>query len=575
MTRPADPSRETEVMPRVEGPRHAQSDRTQPADPSWETQVLPPVRGPRHSRSSPDDERPDTVQRRMLVGGRVLAALAAVLVLAATAIGWTSYRGITEGITTSQALAGGPASTGHDQNILTMGLDSRLDQHGRPLPQDILDALHAGDESVGGYNANVLIVAHIPGDGGPITAISIPRDDYVELAGCPTDDCKGKVKQAYGMAYQNALDNAESNGSSKKHSAPTPQDEAAQEQMGREAGRKAQIETIRRLLKIPIDHFLEVTLSAFFQLAQVVQPITVCLNADTVDTFSGANFRQGVQEIDAAQAMAFVRQRRDLNDELFTDLDRTRRQQAFIASLMSALRHEGALSSPSVLRHLLEVARRNVAWDAGFDPATFVQNASGFTGRQLSLYTLPITEFGKNSYGEDVNLVDVQTIRAIAQNLTTGGSPSASAPTSAPPTVPAVLDVVNATSHDGLASSVVDSFGSEGFTPGKASTAGTLATTSSIDYGPGAHDAAQTLAEQFSLTPKASDAVGPNTVRLTVGADFPARDYLTGSTKSATSSSTPSATTPVTTAAATAAGTAAPAPSDLSRMSASNVPCVK
>jgi LCP family protein required for cell wall assembly len=510
----------------------------------------------------------------MLAGGRALAALATVLVLAATGMGWASYRNITGGITTSQALVGEPASTGHDQNILIMGLDSRLDQHGRPLPQDMYDALHAGDDSVGGYNANVLIVAHIPGDGGPITALSIPRDDYVELAGCPTADCKGKVKQAYGLAYQNAVDDAAGSGSSKKHSATTSAsspDSVVREQMGREAGRKAQIETVRRLLGIPIDHFLEVTLVAFFQLAQVVQPITVCLNADTADVFSGAHFHQGVQQIDAAQAMAFVRQRRDINDELFTDLDRTRRQQAFIASLMSALRHEGALSSPTVLRHLLEVARQNVAWDAGFDPAGFVQHASGFTGRQLSLYTLPITEFGQNSNGEDVNLIDVRTIRAIARNLTTGGLPTTSARMSTAPTVPAVLDVINATTHDGLATSVLDSFGSRGFTPGKATTADTLANTSRIDYGSGAHDAAQTLAEQFSLTATASNAIGPNTVRLTVGADFPARDYLTGTS----SSVTPSSTTPVTTAAATATGTAAPAPTDLSSMSATNIPCVK
>jgi LCP family protein required for cell wall assembly len=514
----------------------------------------------------------------MLAGGRALAALVTVLVLAATGTGWASYRNITEGITISQALVGEPASTGHDQNILIMGLDSRLDQHGRPLPQDMYDALHAGDDSVGGYNANVLIVTHIPGDGGPITALSIPRDDYVELAGCPTTDCKGKIKQAYGLAYQNAVDEAADNGSGKKHSSSTSPtastsspDSVAREQMGREAGRKAEIETVRRLLGIPIDHFLEVTLVAFFQLAQVVQPITVCLNADTADVFSGAHFHQGVQQIDAAQAMAFVRQRRDINDELFTDLDRTRRQQAFIASLMSALRHEGALSSPTVLRHLLEVARQNVAWDAGFDPAGFVQHASGFTGRQLSLYTLPITEFGRNANGEDVNLIDVRTIRAIARNLTTGGSPTTSARMSTPPAAPAVLDVVNATTHDGLATSVLDSFGSRGFTPGKATTADTLANTSRIDYGSGAHDAAQTLAEQFSLTATASNAIGPNTVRFTVGADFPARDYLTGTSSSATTSST----TPVTTAAATATGTAAPAPTDLSSMSATDTPCVK
>jgi hypothetical protein len=121
----------------------------------------------------------------------------------------------------------------------------------------------------------------------------------------------------------------------------------------------------------------------------------------------------------------------------------------------------------------------------------------------------------------------------------------------------------------------MDSFSSHGFTPGKATTAAALATISSIDYGPGAHDAAQTLADQFSLTATASHAVSPNTVTLTVGADFPAREYLTDTSNSTTSSSTTTVTTPVATAAATATGTAAPVPTDLSRMSATDIPCVK
>jgi LCP family protein required for cell wall assembly len=487
-------------------------------------------------------------------------------------MGWVSYHDIAGGITTSHALIGVPASTGGEQNILIMGLDSRLDQHGRPLPQDIYDALHAGDETVGGYNANVLIVLHVPAGDGPITAISIPRDDYVELAGCPTTDCKGKVKQAYGLAYQHALDTATTSSSGATSTeAPDP---ATQEQMGREAGRKAQIDTVRRMLGIPIDHFLEVTLVAFLQIARVVQPITVCLNADTADPYSGADFHQGVQQIDAAQAMAFVRQRRDVNDELFTDMDRTRRQQAFIASLVSALRHGGALSSPTALRNLLNVARQNVAVDAGFNLADFVEHASGFTGRQLSLYTLPITEFGQDPAGEDVNLVDVPTIRAITHNLTTGGSPTSppnpAQPSTNTPVIPTVLDVVNATTHTGLATSLLNSLGSRVFTPGAATTADTLADTSTIDYGPGAHDAAQTLTDQFHLGVTASRAIAPNTVQLTLGADFPASDYLTD-TSSASSSSTTATTTPVTTVAATAA----PVPTDLSQMDATDTPCVK
>ena len=107
-----------------------------------------------------------------------------------------------------------------------------------------------------------------------------------------------------------------------------------------------------------------------------MQPITVCLNNDTSDSFSGADFHSGVQQIDAAQAMSFVRQRRDENDQLFTDMDRTRRQQAFIVSLVTALRHGGALSSPSDLRNLLQVAQQNIAVDGGFDLAGFVDHAA-------------------------------------------------------------------------------------------------------------------------------------------------------------------------------------------------------
>jgi hypothetical protein len=57
-------------------------------------------------------------------------------------------------------------------------------------------------------------------------------------------------------------------------------------------------------------------------------------------------------------------------------------------------------------------------------------------------------------------------------------------------------------------------------------------------------------------------------VQLTIGADFPAAQYMTG-----TSSAAP--TTPVTTVDATASGTQAPAPTDLTEMAGKNTPCVK
>jgi LCP family protein required for cell wall assembly len=496
--------------------------------------------------------------------GRVLGAVAAVVVLVLTGMGWAGYRNLAGGITTSQALAGDQGSVGGEQNILIMGLDSRLDQHGNPLPQDIYDAMHAGDESVGGYNANVLIVLHLPGGNGPVSAVSVPRDDYVDIPGCPSGVCKGKIKQAYGLAYQQTMNSVQNDS----------EDLSAREQTAREAGRKSEIDTVRRLLGVPVDHFIEVTLGAFFQIAGVLQPITVCLNDNTSDSFSGADFHRGVQQINAAQAMAFVRQRRDENDQLFTDMDRTRRQQAFIVSLVSALRHGGALSSPTALRNLLRVAQQNIAVDEGFDLAGFVDHSSALSDTSLSLYTLPISEFGQDPAGEDVNLVDVHSIRAIVHNIFTNGSPAPSSVSSTTTTqthsATTVLDVVNATTHDGLGTAVQQSLSTDGLTAGRVITADSLAKNSTITYGPGAGDAAKTLADQLHLTAVASNAVAPKTVRLTIGADFPARNYPTDTVSTATT--TP---VPVTAVDATAAGTQAPAPTDLTEMGAAKTPCVK
>ena len=512
--------------------------------------------------------------RRLVVSkGRLIVAMASAFAMATTGTGWAGLHTAVGRIITSHVLPNVSTPSDQDQNILLMGLDSRLDQNGRPLPQEMYDALHAGDETSGGYNANVLIVVHIPAGDGPVTAVSIPRDDYVELSGCPGSVCKGKIKQAYGLAYQQSL-NSQANGNGDGAGAT---DLTAREQTAREAGRKAEIGTVNDLLGISVDHFVEVTLGAFFQVAKVVEPITVCLNEDTVDSYSGADFHQGVQQINAAQAMAFVRQRRDENDGSFTDFDRTRRQQAFLVSLANALRHGGALSSLSALRNLLQVARDNIAVDAGLNLVDFATRASQMTARPLSFYTLPISDFGRDANGSDINLVDVATIRRTVHDRffsdTTAAPPAVPSTTQPAPalTEPVVLDVINATSHDGLAAAIEDEFASRGFTRGSATTAANPVDDSIIEYGRGASEGAQMLADQLHVPATTQDTVSPGTIRLTVGTRFPAGDYLThpGTTPDGSASGQVNA------VAATGAGARTPAPTDLSQMTATSIPCVK
>ena len=512
-------------------------------------------------------------RRLVVLKGRLIASLASAFVMAITGVGWTGYHTALGKIIISHALPNAATPLGADQNILLMGLDSRLDQNGQPLPQDIYEALHAGDETSGGYNANVLIVVHVSGGDGPVTAVSIPRDDYAELPGCPGSVCTGKIKQAYGLAYQQSLD-SQAAGNSDGAGAT---DLAAREQTAREAGRKAEISAVNDFLGISVDHFVEVTLGAFFQIAKVVEPITVCLNAVTRDSYSGADFSQGVQRIDAAQAMAFVRQRRDENDGSFTDFDRTRRQQAFLVSLIKAARGGGALSSLSGLRKLLRVARDNVAVDAGLDLVEFAARAAQLTDRPLSLYTLPISGFGKDANGSDINLVDLPTIRRIVRDRFLSDTPAAvdvtPSITQPPPALsePVILDVVNATSRDGLAAAIEDAFAGRGFTRGSATTAAAPADDSIIEYGPGADQGAQMLADQLHVPTTARGTMTPGTVRLTVGTRFPAGDYLAHPGAAVDGSGSGQ----VTAVAATGTGARAPAPTDLSQMTATNIPCVK
>jgi LCP family protein required for cell wall assembly len=489
-----------------------------------------------------------------------------LLVFSVTGYGWSQYETLLTGIGRSDAIRGdAPKSAGGDTNILIMGLDSRLDGNGKPLPPEIYQALHAGDEQVGGYNANVLMLVHLPGDGSRATAISIPRDDYVSLPGSPDGVAKGKIKQAYGFAFDQEH---------KRLMAVGVSDQATLEQRSRDAGRQEQVDTVAQFLGgVPIDHFVEVTMVAFYQLAQVVEPITVCLKEDTRDNYSGADFHRGYQQINAAQAVAFVRQRRDsVHTQLnFSDLDRERRQQAFIASLVYQLKQAGTFLNPSRLRELISVAKQNIAADTGFELLSFAEQAAALTGGNISFTTLPIVRFGTDPAGEDVNIVDVPAVQALVHNLIGGPIPMpiAAAPAPVPGSQSGIVDVINATSRNGLAASLEHALTPTGFTAGVTSTARHHRSNTTIYYpDSGAAEAAKTLATMLGELPTARDStVSTGHLRVVLGTDFTMPDSL-GTTSAAgdSSPSPPLASTP---------GAGQPNAADPDSISGAGVQCVK
>ncbi|TWE11999.1 LCP family protein [Rudaeicoccus suwonensis] len=490
---------------------------------------------------------------------RVFAGIAGVLSLALVAV--AVYAGYLyndlSGIRRSAALQGLPVTKvagtttvhGVGTNLLVMGLDSRLDENGNPLPEAIYSALHSGDQDDGGLNSNVLMLIHIPASGSPVTAVSIPRDDYVAFPGCPDGECAGKIKEAYGLATAQAQQQLSAKGIT---------GEAAY-QKARDAGRRAEIQTVDQFLGVQINSFIEVTMVAFYQFAQVIQPITVCLKENTVDTFSGANFHAGVQEINAKQAMAFVRQRRDTSNPAlnFTDLDRERRQQAFVISVLTQLKSAGTLLNPAKVIDLINVAKKNVVLSDGLDPLTLASLGEKLADAGgLHFYTLPVQSFGVIN-GQDVNIVNQPQIEAIVAHLLDS---TASATAAAPAVGGYTVSVVNSSGVTGAAHARLAKLVAKGYRQGTATTGAQLQTATQIEYNPLDEPAAAALAASVPGSTLVPDsAVGAGQLTLVLGT----------AQGSASTQPLPQA------VAGTGGGVSGPPVTALTVISSGSIPCVK
>ena len=364
---------------------------------------------------------PSPRRRRLTVAARTLACTASAAILLASAATWAAYHNLTSGLYTSDAInqirSGekgyvAPHLDG-SVNLLLIGLDSRKDMNGNDLPTDFVEQeLHAGSSDIGGYNANVLIFMHIPADGGRVTAFSIARDDYVEEPGGTSavgdipDLGMHKIKEAYGRAKQIAVDRLKASGMT---------DQAQIEKISREVGRESTIRAVQLLTGEHVDHLAEINLLGFYDVAQAVGPIEVCLNHPVDDPIedgagTGLKLPAGHSLLDAPTALQFVRQRFHL---LRGDFDRNRRQQAFLASVMHKLKSEGVIDDLGKMQALFDVVKKDVVIDDSWDVLDFAARAQNLTDGDADFRELPITGQPVLPGDGSVNTVDPLQIRQI------------------------------------------------------------------------------------------------------------------------------------------------------------------
>ena len=467
-----------------------------------------------------------------------MTCLAAAVALVVSGFSYFVVRDVAS-IGSSHAIASGP-SVGA-QNILLMGLESRRDWNGNILPNSILAKLHAGNaqavaNGTGGNDTNTLILIHIFAGGKKAVGFSIPRDDWVNFAGTVGPQQTGKIDQAYGvsMYYEQAM--------LRQQNPSMGQDQLAF--LGNEAGRRAAVATVEQLTGVHVDHFAEVNLAGFYELARVFGGVEVCLNHNVYDPKSGAHFHQGYQHLDPAQSLSFVRQRDGLTNG---DLDRTHRQQAFIDSVMYQLRTEGALNDLSKVSALLSVAKRYVITDAGWNLLDFAAQMRGLTSRNLVFHTLPIKGFATID-GQDANMIDVSYIQRIvhdtfypqpAPQVAATTPHRTAAPISKAAAGRTTVAVFNGGPTTGLAGRVSAALVKQGF---RAGAVGNIParTSTAVLYGAAASANAAVIAKMFGVTALPDTGVAAGNVQVLLGGNAVVPSALAGRATPAPSSIIPS-----------------------------------
>jgi LCP family protein required for cell wall assembly len=436
---------------------------------------------------------------------RAIAVAVAVAVVVGTGVAWSRIRSFESGINHIFSPALGEGGEDGAIDVLLVGMDSRTDAHGNPLAEEELATLRAGDDV--STNTDTIILVRIPNNGKSATAISIPRDSYVEAP----ELGKMKINGVYGSVHLEKL---------KQLVEQEGVDPAKAEPEAAEAGREALIKTVAKLTGVTVDHYAEIGLLGFSLITDALGGVNVCLKEPVYEPLSGADFPAGWQQLDGPQALSFVRQRHDLPRG---DLDRVTRQQAVMASLAHEVISGKTLSSPATLNRLEAAVQRSVVLSDGWDIMDFVQQLQKLAAGNVAFATIPILR--EDGWSDDgmqsvvrVDSTDVQEWVSSLLHDQDEGKTEELAYTPSKTTV----DVINDTDINGLAAAVSHVLTNKGFT---------LGATGNNDNGPVSGSqvraaktddpGAQAVSKELGNLPIVEDpSVGPGSVRVVLAGDY-------------------------------------------------------
>jgi LCP family protein required for cell wall assembly len=266
-------------------------------------------------------EPPRARRRRVLIRLLLAAAAAAVLLVGAiTGLFLERQRAYDRNIQRVPGVF--PAESdrpvrvpGRAENWLLVGSDRRADQAttGRDANQPLW--------RYGAQRADTVMLVHLPADRRRVYLVSFPRDAWVPIQG--HGDAKLNAAFSFG-------------------------------------GPPLLIATIERLTGVRVDHFAILDFEGFKSMTDALGGVDVRVARTVRDPARKVVWPAGIQHLDGARALDFVRQRQNLPGG---DLGRIRRQQAFLKALAGQVVDRGTLANPLKLNAFLEAATESVSVD--------------------------------------------------------------------------------------------------------------------------------------------------------------------------------------------------------------------
>jgi LCP family protein required for cell wall assembly len=310
------------------------------------------------------------LRNRLLIG--LVVVLLAVLGLGGGGLWWATDHYGDQVARIPHAFPDGPRpEPSEGTTFLLAGVDSRS-----PKPTTGDDA-EAPLWKAGAQRSDTLMLVHLgPGEDAAYT-VSIPRDSWVPIPG----HGQAKINAAYSWGGPALL-----------------------------------VQTVERLTEVRVDHFAVVDWHGFMALTDAVGGVPITVRENSYDYEQHKHFTAGTRTMNGEEALAYVRQRHGLPGG---ELDRIKRQQQFLRSLVGEIGADVRITDPLGVPRILDALTASVSVDdhlSNADLRNLVLGLRHLTAADASFTTAPIVRSDMID-GQYALIVDRNELRTLCRRM--------------------------------------------------------------------------------------------------------------------------------------------------------------